>query len=48
MKVNPGYVNHLMISVPEERLNEFVYVKGKNKGKINFDKLRDFFYRAAE
>jgi hypothetical protein len=48
MKINPGYVNHLMISLPDYRLHEFLYSRGINKGKVNFEKLKEFFYQAAQ
>lgn len=44
----PGYVNHIMISLPDDRLSEFLYTRGKNKGKINFEKLREYFYKLAQ
>jgi hypothetical protein len=47
MGINPGYMNHIVISLAEDRFNEFIFTKGKNKGKVNFEKLREFFYDEA-
>lgn len=46
--INPGYVNHLVISLPDEMLEDFLFTRGKNKGKLNIEKLREYFYKCAQ
>jgi hypothetical protein len=48
MGINPGYMNHIMISLPDDRFSDFLFTRGKNKGKLNFEKLREYFYQCAQ